>query len=403
MIGVGKHSFEGDQRPAQLTLGWAPGNYTNGCSYCGDLFTGDKMAGMCADCAYGDTPDSKLVLNHHNIPFRDEISSMNILFFGVFGSQLYGTDTPESDRDFKGIYMPTGRQFIFGEAKGSIHFKTAKNKSEGEKNSADDVDIEILSLPYFIELALKGETMAIDMLHTPEVQTLITSDIWDALTCLKTGFYTKNLSAFIQYARKQAAKYGIKGSRLSDMKAVLEYAEQEHGCNDNYKLSELWSSLPQGEHITKIEPGDPGNEKGSWRLYQVCGQKFQETVRLTYLYDAVLKKYAEYGERARLAESNEGVDWKAISHALRACYQLKSIYSNGGLTYPLAQAKYLRDVKSGKFNYKDVAPVLESNIETVELLAASCSYPDTPNVKEFKDLLYYWCAASLCEEVIDND
>ncbi len=32
---------------------------------------------------------------------------MNIIFKTLFGSHLYGTDTPESDYDEKGIFMPT--------------------------------------------------------------------------------------------------------------------------------------------------------------------------------------------------------------------------------------------------------------------------------------------------------
>lgn len=33
---------------------WAPGDYFNRCHRCQDYFTGDKRAGICADCAYSD-------------------------------------------------------------------------------------------------------------------------------------------------------------------------------------------------------------------------------------------------------------------------------------------------------------------------------------------------------------
>lgn len=42
----------GDDRPPLLHLRWAPGNYSNRCCECGEMFIGDKRAGMCADCAY---------------------------------------------------------------------------------------------------------------------------------------------------------------------------------------------------------------------------------------------------------------------------------------------------------------------------------------------------------------
>jgi hypothetical protein len=46
--------FFGDKRDAILAKGWAPGNYTNKCHTCGEMFTGDKRAWTCADCAYGE-------------------------------------------------------------------------------------------------------------------------------------------------------------------------------------------------------------------------------------------------------------------------------------------------------------------------------------------------------------
>ena len=39
-----------DDRPQKGA--WAPGSYYNRCRRCGDLFIGDKLARMCADCAY---------------------------------------------------------------------------------------------------------------------------------------------------------------------------------------------------------------------------------------------------------------------------------------------------------------------------------------------------------------
>ncbi len=39
-----------DQRPPKGA--WAPGDYMNRCCLCGEMFIGDKLACMCADCAY---------------------------------------------------------------------------------------------------------------------------------------------------------------------------------------------------------------------------------------------------------------------------------------------------------------------------------------------------------------
>ena len=79
----------------------------------------------------------------------------------VFGSHLYGLSTPNSDTDYKGIYLPELSELLLGTYKPYINLDTNKNG----KNDSDDVDEEYIALPTFIQLACKGETIAMDMLH----------------------------------------------------------------------------------------------------------------------------------------------------------------------------------------------------------------------------------------------
>lgn len=81
----------------------------------------------------------------------------------------------------------------------------------------DDVDVEIYSLHYFIHLACQGETVALDMLHAPDEMIEVSSPLWEEIVKLRDRFYTKNLRAFIGYARRQAAKYGINGTRRKNV------------------------------------------------------------------------------------------------------------------------------------------------------------------------------------------
>jgi len=79
------------------------------------------------------------------------------------------------------------------------------------------------SLHYFINLACEGETIALDMLHVPDDKVVEKHPVWDEIVLNRQKFYTKNLKAFVGYARRQASKYGIKGSRLNDIKKVLDF------------------------------------------------------------------------------------------------------------------------------------------------------------------------------------
>lgn len=149
---------------------------------------------------------------------------MGIIVKMIFGSHLYGMDTPASDKDYKGVFMPTKEQIFLGNIPKSYNETT---KHGNEKNTSEDIDTEIYSLHYFIKLACEGQTVALDMLHAPKNMILETSYIWKEIVESREKFYTKNLRAFVSYARKQASKYGIKGSRLSTVKNVLEILKEE--------------------------------------------------------------------------------------------------------------------------------------------------------------------------------
>ena len=296
---------------------------------------------------------------------------MNTIVKMKFGSHLYGTNTPESDTDYKGIFMPSKEQIYLGR----IPKCYSENTKVGEgKNTSEDTDLEMYSLHYFLKLACEGQTVAIDMLNAPQDMLLETSELWNLICRNKDRFISKNMSAFVGYCKRQAAKYGLKGSRLAAAKRVIDFLS---GCSSSATLSLVWENLPAGEHIHYNNVDPNGN-----RIYEICGKKIQETVRVDYALDILEKFYNSYGARAKQAEKNEGIDWKAVSHAMRACYQLEELYSTGRIHFPLKYAWALKEIKAGKHDYKTVvAPNLESWIDTIEILSKKSNYPEKVDVK----------------------
>ncbi len=291
---------------------------------------------------------------------------LNIIVKMKFGAHLYGTATPDSDVDYRGVFMPSKEQVLLGRIPGSFNYSTGDNES---RNTKDDTDIEMYSLHHFMKLACEGQTVAMDMLHAPEEMILKKTDTWDSIVNNRQKFYTKNLKSFIDYARRQASKYGIKGSRINAVSQVLEVLKKE---DPSRKLREIWGSLPRIEHCYDMSPGPNGV-----RQYQVCGKAFQETVTAGYLIPILQKFYDEYGSRARLAAENKNIDWKAVSHALRAAYQTREILTENTITFPLKNAEFLMEVKQGRLDYLTVvAPALESIMEEVEDMAHNSKLPE---------------------------
>lgn len=287
-----------------------------------------------------------------------------------FGSHLYGTDTEDSDVDYKGIFLPTKEAILLNRVPKTINLSTNVGH---QKNRPGDIDEEIYSLHYFIQLACEGQIVAMDMLHAPEIMLIETSAIWREIVKHRNLFYTKNLTSFISYARRQASKYGIKGSRLDAAKKVISVLRSN---DPDRKLREIWTHLPINDHCRHTEVDPNGMPQ-----YQVCGKTFQESTKVEYVLPIVEKFYDDYGQRAKLAAQNKSIDWKAISHALRAAFQTREILIDGTIAYPLKDAPFLLEVKSGRLDYTaEVAPVLESLMEEVEQLASRSSLPEKVDI-----------------------
>jgi hypothetical protein len=287
------------------------------------------------------------------------------------GSHLYGTATASSDIDYKGVAMPNPADVLLGRIP-KVTESIAPDKEDGAKNRAGDIELQVFSLHHFVALALKGETVAVDMLHAPRSACSVWTYPWSTLVENRHRFYTRNMKSLVGYARAQAAKYGLRGSRLSAAKEVLALLR---AAKPGDRMIDHVSSLPEGEFV-KRSSGAPDLQIP---LFSVCGMQFPVTATAGYVADRLEGFIERYGERAKMAEENKGVDWKAISHAFRAAYQLRDILLHGGFEYPLRDAQYLIEIKLGLHSYTSAIGELEATLDDVERLTAESSLPMEPD------------------------
>jgi len=319
----------------------------------------------------------------------------------VFGSHMYGLDTANSDIDYKGIYLPELDELLLGTVQKNISFSTGDNES---RNGAGDIDDDWYSLGEFMKLATKGETMAIDMLHVNPnlVEVELDPDygwIWELLVANREKFYNRNLNAYMGYVKKQAAKYGLKGSRIAAMREALEVL----GATDQgATLKQFWGYLPENEFAKKISKTNEKNGQVS-NFYEVNMKKYQDTNLVSYTVERIQLALDSYGERAMLAEKNEGVDWKALSHALRAGYQLRSILVNDTFSYPLEETVFIGGVKAGAYDYKTiVSPALEALIDEIDELVLTSDLPEKCDVAYWNEWLIDVYKEALIEPIFDK-
>ncbi|ASD52122.1 nucleotidyltransferase [Pseudomonas phage PspYZU05] len=302
---------------------------------------------------------------------------MQLVVKTVYGSHLYGLNTPESDTDYKGIFLPEPKEILLGTAKRSIVSSTGDDIS---RNTKDDIDSEFYSLHYFINLAIQGDTTAIDMVHTPDDKIIEYGgggrNIWNFIRENRAKLYCSNMKAYVGYVNKQASKYGVKGSRLSTVNNLLALLCQ---MDPDTPIHHLQAILPIGEFSFFTTVGD-------YKYYEVLGRKFMMGCRVREIMNALQKISDNYGERARKAEENEGIDWKALSHAIRVCHQMREIFETGDLKYPLKNADDIKYIKSGQLPFADFKDYLDELLFTVD---ESCNNAVKNGMRESVDTKFW--------------
>ena len=89
-----------------------------------------------------------------------------------------------------------------------------------------------------------------------------------------------------------------------------------------------------------------------------------------------------------MAETNEGVDWKAIMHALRVCNEAAELLTTGRITYPRPEADLLIKVRKGELPYKKAAELLEARMDHLSEWQKVSFLPEAPNHAASKELVY---------------
>jgi len=302
-----------------------------------------------------------------------------------FGSHLYGTNTEQSDHDFKSVFIPDASDILLQRVKGSLGHKV--KRVEFDKNTPEDCDDEAYSLQRYLSLLAEGQTVSIDMLFAPV--PIITSPLWEEIKEHKDLLLTKKSAAFVGYCRTQANKYGIKGSRVNSVKNAVELFNRYYGLlGATAKVGEIFVGITNIEidDHTRImqQPVNPAGDIGTF--FECCNRKVDFNNSLKNAADIFTKIYENYGHRARLAQKNEGIDWKALSHAVRVAQEALELLNTGNVTFPLPNAKHILSIKKGEVPYEEVAEEIENLLPQVEEASIKSILRETPDY-EFIDYL----------------
>ena len=292
----------------------------------------------------------------------------SLLFLTLFGSSLYGTETPgASDLDIRGIFLPSKESLALNAAPGSLHFSSG---SKERRNTAADVDIDLWSLQrWLLKLLPAGDIGAVDLLFAPSHEACILfrdarlDSVFDnPLKLLDAG----NGRAYAEYSLGQARKYGIRGSRLGALRGVHKWLQANCPAPaPEARLRDILGSLAAACADGRFCFPEALQEEPSLRL---CGKTHPGGIRIAEFIRRVESDLRRYGARVAEAEQNRGIDFKALSHALRALDQMEELLTTGRISFPLRNRAELIAVKQGAFSWAEIESKILDRLREVDAL-----------------------------------
>lgn len=140
-----------------------------------------------------------MVIYYPNLPWLEE----RTILFASTGSFAYGTNTADSDRDYKGICIPP-IDYYFG-LNAFNQYDTSGGKNF--KNTKNDVDVTIFHINKFVINAMKGVPNNIELLFLRKEDYLKLTDLGEMLIEHRHLFLSKQIyQKFAGYAFSQRKK-----------------------------------------------------------------------------------------------------------------------------------------------------------------------------------------------------
>ena len=282
----------------------------------------------------------------------------NIIFESLFGSQVYGTSTPESDKDFRGVCIPPWE----------IRNSLLINFDQQDSWEGWFEDRVIFNLKKFLSLCCDANPSIIELLFVPENFWVTCKPPWIEIIDNTHLFISKKAKhTFTGYAHSQLQR--IKTHRnwlLNPPKA--EPTREGFGLPKNPRLSsaqvsavitipseifvaEYWEEAEKEKHYAEA--------RRTWDMYMNW-------------------KKNRNPQRAEL-EEKYGYDTKHAMHLVRLMREGEEFLTIGTITFPRPERDELMAIREGLYSYDELMSKVDLFDEKFERLYEQSTLPNSPD------------------------
>lgn len=344
----------------------------------------------------------------------------NIIFKCLTGSRAYGTDVPESDYDYKGVYIQNKDEL------------SGFNYQPQIQIGKDETYYE---LRRFLELACSANPTILEMMYT---NPMVSSPVWEELLKHKSKFLTKKcLNSFGGYAVQQIVKAKGLNKKMNwekektvrktpiDFCTVFDDSNgqskpltrfmKEEGLRQEYiglasidKMPNCYAifydwSAEYGKELNKpIAPlgfrGVAFETSNDIRLSSIPKEQHCEGI-LYYNKDAYSKHCKEYNEYEEWLKNrnvtryvdvqnhNQKIDGKNLMHCVRLLDMCEEIAKENTIHVHRPNAEQLLNIRRGNVDLNTIIEHCEYKLEELKGIYKNSNLPEDIDKKELNTLL----------------
>jgi len=268
---------------------------------------------------------------------------MKVIYKVISGSHAYGTNTPSSDMDIRGVFIPSD-DYIFG------------IKRMDTNISNDNEDIVLYELRKYISLLVNSNPNIIELLYVDKKHILEMTPLGEMLRDARRTFLSKRVYyTFGAYAHSQ----------IKRMEGHIKWIQN---------------------------PPEKPNPTTFKALFKDGAYRFPDT-QMERAYDAALKNYSNYTtwkanrnpSRAEL-ENKFGYDTKHAMHTFRLLFMGIEILSSETLSVLRPDIELLKSILNGKFSYEEIKQMAEEEFINLENALSHSKLPDRVSFARANDL-----------------
>lgn len=328
------------------------------------------------------------------------------------GSHAYGTSTPTSDEDFKGVAIPPRKYFL-----GTMHrFEQAELK-------APDPDAVIYDIRKFFNLAMDSNPAIIEVLHTNPSDHFLVSPIGEEILAHKDDFLSKKIKhTFTGYAISQLkrirlhkaylmnppthlptrAEYSLPESTLIPQDQLLAAEAEIRKEIDRFQF-DFMEGLDESQKIgirrtveeMLAELKITGDQHWMSAARKIgLSDNFIEIMQMERQYTGAKREWDQYQNwratrnKARSAlEEKFGYDTKHAYHLVRLIRMCGEILTTGKVIVKRPDREELLAIRNGAWSYERLMEFAEKADHDLNVLYnQSTVLPKTPNKEKLDQL-----------------